>query len=73
MSMEELIAELEEIMDAEEGSFTLETVLEDIEEWDSLSKLSLAAFAKQKFDLVLSTEKIKSFVTIKDICDTLNE
>ncbi len=73
MSVEEKIAALEEIMDLDEGSLNEESVLEEYEEWDSLSKLSLVAFAKRKFDIVLSTEKMKTFVTVKDICDTLKE
>lgn len=72
MSVEEKIAELEEIMDLDEGSLKEESVLEEFEEWDSLSKLSLIAFAKRKFGIVLSTEKIKGFVTVGDICDALN-
>lgn len=73
MSVEEKIAALEEIMDLDEGSLNEESVLEEFEEWDSLSKLSLIAFAKRTFGIVLSTEKIKSFVTVKDICDMLKE
>lgn len=73
MSVEEKIAALEEIMDLDEGSLNEESVLDEYEEWDSLSKLSLVAFAKRKFDIVLSTEKMNAFVTVKDICDTLEE
>lgn len=73
MSVEEKIAELEEIMDLDEGSLSLESVLDEFEEWDSLSKLSLIAFAKQKFGITLSPAVIKTFVTVKDVCDALNK
>lgn len=72
MSVEEKIAELEEIMDLDEGSLSQDSVLADFDEWDSLSKLSLIAFAKRKFGMVISTELMKSFVTVKDVCDALN-
>lgn len=73
MSLEEKIANLEEIMDLDEGSLEVESVLGEYAEWDSLSKLSLIAFAKSKFGIVLSTEKLKSFVTVGDICNALKK
>lgn len=71
MTNEEKIAILEEAMDLDEGTLDLNSVLADFEEWDSLSKLSLLAFAKKEFGISLSAEDIKSFVTVKDICDIL--
>ena len=70
MSREELIKELEEILETEE-TLDESTLLEDIEEWDSLAKLSLMAFAKKEFTKTLTAEQIKSFATVKDICDAL--
>lgn len=72
MSTDEKISMLEEIMDLDEGTLCLDSVLEDFEEWDSLSKLSLIAAAKKDFGIVLGTEKIAAFSTVKDICDFLN-
>lgn len=71
MGNEEKIAMLEEIMDVDEGSLTMDTLLNDLEEWDSLSKLSLIALAKQKFGLTIRTEVIEEFNTIRDVCDYL--
>ena len=71
MSTEEKIALLEEAMDLDEGTLSLESQLEDFEEWDSLSKLSLIATAKKEFDIALSADIIRSFKTVKDVCDCL--
>lgn len=71
MSKEEKIELLEELMDLDEGSLNENSVLADFEEWDSLSKLSLIATAKQKFELVLQPSTIRSFVTVQNICDYL--
>lgn len=71
MSNEEKIALIEEIMDLDEGTLTMESVLQEFEEWDSLSKLSLIAEAKQAFGVVLNTDTIQKFVTVQDICDCL--
>ena len=43
MTNEEKIAILEEIMEVEEGTLTTETLLSNIEEWDSVSFLSFMA------------------------------
>lgn len=71
MTNEEKLAILEEVMDLDEGTLSLDSVLDDLEEWDSLSKLSLIVVAKQQFNLVLQAEIIRNFKTVKDICDYL--
>lgn len=72
MTTEEKIAALEDVMDLDEGELTLDSVLTDFEEWDSLSKLSLIAIAKQDFGKVLDTDTLEEFRTVKDICEYLN-
>lgn len=69
MTVEEKIEMLEEIMDLDEGTLAADSVLEEFEEWDSLSKLSLMAAAKKDFGKKLTVEEIKGFHTVKDICD----
>lgn len=71
MSNEEKIAMLEEIMDLDEGTLTLDDKLDGIEEWDSLSKLSLIAETKHSFGIVMKAEVLKNFKTVQDICDYL--
>jgi acyl carrier protein, putative len=71
MTTEEKIAMLEDIMDIDEGTLKLSSVLDNIEEWDSLSKLSLIVEAKQQFGLILKAETIRNFKTVQDICDYL--
>lgn len=71
MSNEEKLAMLEEIMDLDEGTLSMDSVLSDYEEWDSLSKLSLVVEAKRNWGIVLTTEIIRNFKTVKDVCDFL--
>lgn len=71
MTTEEKIAMLEDVMDLDEGTLTLDSVLDDLEGWDSLSKLSLIVEAKQQFNKILVAEVIRDFKTVKDICDYL--
>lgn len=67
----EKIALMEEIMEVDEGTLTRESVLADIDEWDSITKLSLMAAAKKQFNQALSVNEIRSFITVGDICDYL--
>lgn len=71
MTVEEKIAMLEEIMDLDEGTLEVDSVLADFEEWDSLSKLALMAAAKKEFGKKLTVNDIKGFEIVKDICDYL--
>ncbi len=71
MTEKEKIELLEEIMELDEDTLNLESVLEDLEEWDSLSKLSLMAEAKKRFGKNLSVNEIRGFVKVKDICEYL--
>lgn len=68
MTLQEKIEFIEEIMDVDEGSLTEDTILEEVEEWDSLSTLTLTVKIKQDYDINLTTETIKGFVTVGDIC-----
>ena len=71
MSKEKLIKKLEEILEMEEGELEETTLLEDVEEWDSLAKLSLIAFVKKEFSISLTANQIKEFKTVADICNML--
>ena len=71
MTMEEKIVFLEEIMELEEGELDINSQLEDIEEWDSITKLALMAAIKKKNNKVITVDELKSFQTVKDICDYL--
>ncbi len=68
MSIEEKLAMLEEVMDLDAGDLTEEDVLEDIEEWDSLSVLTLISEMKKRFGISLSTLQIREFKIVADIC-----
>ena len=73
MTKEEKLAMLEEVMDLDEGTLTEDAVLEDIEEWDSLSVLTLISEMKKKFNISLSTQQIREFKTVADICAVIPE
>lgn len=71
MTLKEKLEFLEEIMDLDEGTLSPDTVLEDIEEWDSLSRLSLTAMMKNKYNIELKATTMMDFVTINDVCNVI--
>lgn len=71
MKIEEKLCVLEEILELEEDTLKPEMILDDIEEWDSMSKLYLVSYVKKNLKKRLSIEEIKSFRTVQDICDYL--
>lgn len=70
MSEKEKLELLEEIMDLED-SLKPDMLLENIEEWDSISTLALIAKARELYNDNLTIQEIKSFKTVKDVCDYL--
>jgi len=71
MTIKEKLEVLEEMFEMDEGTLTEDMVLEDIEEWDSMSKLYLVTYVKKNMQTKLSIKEIEAFVTVKDICDYL--
>ena len=67
MTNEEKIAILEEIMEVEEGTLTTETLLSNIEEWDSVSFLSFMAMMDEKFGKTVIGSEIKTKETVGDL------
>lgn len=63
------LALLEEMMELEEGTLTVDTKLGDIEEYDSMAKLSLIVLMNDEFGKKLNSNQIKGFQTVKDILD----
>lgn len=65
----ELLAELFEL---EIEEFTSETILDELEEWDSLAAISYVVMMDEEFDIVAKPEEIKKFETVQDILNTMN-
>ena len=69
MDMKKKLALLEEMMELEEGSLTANTVLDDIEEYDSMAKLSLIVLMNDEFGKKLTAKEIKNFSKVQDVLD----
>ncbi len=53
--------------DAEIGILNSKTVFKDIENWSSLTALSLIAMVDEEYDVRLKGDDIKTAVTIEDL------
>ena len=69
MTMEEKLAMLEEVMELEEGELKADMLLSDIEEYNSMAKLSLIVMMSDEFSKKLTNEQIKKFTLVQDILD----
>lgn len=70
MTNQEKMEKLEEILELEAGSLAEETVLETLNEWDSMAALSLIVLMDEDYGKKLTGQQIREFTTIQDI---LNE
>lgn len=62
---------LQEIIDTVEIETVIneQTILDDIEEWDSLASITALALFKQKLGLNVGAQDVKKCQTIKDLLD----
>ena len=67
MSEHEKLVMLEEAWEMDDGTLTANTFLNDVEEYDSMAKLSLIVLMDDEFGVKLTGDVIKSFKTVGDI------
>lgn len=72
MTIEKKIEILADVLDLEADELSPETVLETLDEWDSLAALSLIVAMDEECGKKISGEQIKSFITVQDILDYMD-
>lgn len=73
MTERERLAMLEELLELDEGDLTVDKALEDVEEYDSMAKLSLIVLMEDEFGLKLTGDVVRSFKTVGDIIALMNK
>ena len=66
MSKEEFLVQMQDVIQTE-AELTMETALEDLDEWDSLSMMATMAFLDKNFRLKLKIADLKGLASIGDI------
>ena len=68
MTINEFLTRLYDELDIESlNSFTEDTNLKQLDDWDSMAKMIFAAFVEDNFSIKLTDEQIKQFATVADI------
>lgn len=67
--MEEKLALIADALDADEELIKPETVLEELEEWDSMGVIAVISMLDKKYKIQLRADQIKSLKTVNDILD----
>ena len=73
MTEREKLALLEDMLELEEGDLSADMALDDVDEYDSLSKLSLIVLMEDEFGVKLTSDVIKGFETVGDILALMNK
>lgn len=66
MKKSEFLVELEDVLQREEPC-NENDVLEDYEEWDSLSQMAILAYYKKNFDIGITLNDLKNVKTVSDL------
>ena len=67
MTQNEKLAMLEELMELDEGTLKPDTLLKDIEQYDSMTVLSVIVMMDDEFGVKLDSKTVKGFVSVGDI------
>ncbi len=73
MSNEEKMEYIAESVEMEVDELTQDTVLNDLENWDSVAVLSIIAVINEKFDRYPKAEEILTYKTVGDLMNALSE
>lgn len=73
MTEKEKIALLEEMMDIDKGTLNRNTLLSDLEEWDSLSVISFIVLINDRFHKAIKGSEIQKFKTVGDAIAEMDE
>jgi len=72
MTEKEILNQIEDVLDVNTDTLSLEMELSSIEEYDSMAKLSLIVMCDDEFNKKLTAEQLNEFKTVGDIVDFLS-
>ena len=71
MDSNEKLNVLAEVLDVEATEITSSTILDGLEEWNSLAALSLIVMLDERFGKTISNTEINAFKTVEDIMNIM--
>lgn len=72
MLEKDFVEQLVDLMDTEE-EITMDTILENVDEWDSLSYVAFLAMCASVTDKRVAPTDVKAAKTVKDLYDLISE
>lgn len=69
MTKEKKLALLEDMLEMDAGELKAETVLTDLDNWDSMAKLSLIVLLDEECGKTITSDEIKKLASVQDILD----
>lgn len=73
MTEKEKLVMLEDILELDEGTLTSDTVLEDLDEWDSIAILSIIAMMDEEFSKSVKGTDIKACEKVSDLLSIMEK
>ena len=77
MERNDILARVQEVfreeLELDDLVLSDETTADDVEEWDSLSILSIIATLSEKYNISLSSEDIKKVRTVSDLVELIDK
>lgn len=73
MKTSEFLEKLKETLELEDTELSVDTNLRDLEEYDSLSVLSIIAMIDEKFGKKLSGQDFQSITTVKSLMELIGK
>lgn len=71
MSEKEKLALLEEMLELEEGQLDATQKISDIDEFDSMARLSLIVLFEDELNKKITGDDIDKYITVQDILDAM--
>ena len=72
MTEQEKMEELVDVLEMDLGEFDRDTVIEEVETWDSVAVLSFIALMNEKFDKIFHASEIAVCKTVGDLMDMMH-
>lgn len=69
MNLKQFMSLCEEILQVEPGMLTMATRLDNLEEWDSLTRMDLVSYCDDKFNTTLPVEIFRDTETFQNVID----
>lgn len=73
MTLDEKIEIIKEILECEDSDICPDTKLSEIQEWDSLSVLSLIMYMLDNYSVQISGYDVRNFKSVQDIVNLFPE